>query len=188
MLIAAIVVCEVAFWVFLVAGLIGRYLLHRPRLGLVLLAASPVADVILLGLTAFDLQRGAVATQVHAIAALYLGFAVAFGHRLVEAADRRFAHRFAGGPPPVRVPRTGPERVAYEWREFRRAVLAWAVSCAVLGALILLIGDLQRAQALLAYLGVVSVVLIIWLVTGPLPAVLPAARHNEIGHQREEET
>ena len=37
------------------------------------------------------------------------------------------------------------------WGEFRRAVLARVVSCAVLCALILLIGDLQRALATLPF-------------------------------------
>jgi len=144
-----------------------------------LLMASPATDLTLLGLTAIDLQRGALATQAHAIAAVYLGFAVGFGHRVVQAFDRRFAHRFAAGPSPVKVPGTGPERVAHEWTEFRSAVVAWAVSCAVLGALILLIDDLERAGALLGYLGIVTVVLAIWYLTGPVPAVFSAARQNQ---------
>ncbi len=41
--------------------------------------------------------------------------------------------------------------------------MAWAISCAVLGALILLIGDLERAGALLGCLGIVTVVLAIWV-------------------------
>lgn len=64
--------------------------------------ASPDTDLMLLGLTAIDVQRGALATQVHAIAAVYLGFAAGFGHRVVQATDRHFTHRFAAGPAPVK--------------------------------------------------------------------------------------
>ena len=43
----------------------------------------------------------------HGLAAAYLGFSVAFGHSMVRWADQRFAHRFAGGPPPWRPPKQG---------------------------------------------------------------------------------
>lgn len=49
---------------------------------------------------------------------------MAFGHRMVRWVDQRFAHRLAGGPPPLKPPKGGPERVRHEWREFGRAVLA----------------------------------------------------------------
>ncbi|MDQ3506055.1 MAG: hypothetical protein M3446_10210, partial [Actinomycetota bacterium] len=87
--------------------------------------ASTDTDLMLLGLTAIDVQRGALATQVHAIAAVYLGFAVGFGHRVLQATDRRFTHRFAAGPAPVKALERA-RRVSYEWSEFRRAAVAWA--------------------------------------------------------------
>lgn len=179
MLIGAIVVCEVAFWVLLVGGLFARYLLRRPRLGLALVLASPAVDLGLLALTAVDLHRGAVATQVHALAAVYLGFSVAFGPNIVEWADRRFAYHFSGGPPPVKQARRGPARVAHEWREFRKAALAWVVSGALLAVLAVLTGDVQRATALLGYIAVMSLVLIIWFFTGPVPATAQARRRAE---------
>ncbi|RQX50832.1 hypothetical protein DLJ57_10885, partial [Micromonospora chalcea] len=95
MLVAVIVGCEVAFWVVLLAGLIARYPLRRPRLGAALLIAVPVVDLVLLAATMIDLRRGATATFAHGLAAAYLGFSVAFGHRMVRWADERFAHRFA---------------------------------------------------------------------------------------------
>lgn len=175
-LVSAILICEVAFWGFLVAGLIARYPLRRPRLGLALLLGSPAADLALLALTAVDLHRGAVATQVHALATLYLGFTVAFGRSIGDRADRGFAHRFAGDPPPAKPPRAGPLRVDHEWRQFRRAVLAWIISRALLVLLAVLIGDVQRAGVLLGYVAIVSVVLVIWFLTGPVPAIVSARR------------
>ncbi len=41
MIYTGILICEVGFWVFVGAGLLARYLLGRPRLGVLLLLGSP---------------------------------------------------------------------------------------------------------------------------------------------------
>lgn len=110
MILAVIAACEIGFWVVLLAGLATRYLLRRRRLGGVLLAAVPLVDLVLLGATVLDLRDGATAGFAHGLAAAYLGFSVVFGPSMVRVADERFAHRFAGGPPPGRPPRTGRRR------------------------------------------------------------------------------
>ena len=51
MILTAIVVCEVAFWLAVLGGLTMRYVLRRPRAGAILLVAAPVIDVALLALT-----------------------------------------------------------------------------------------------------------------------------------------
>ncbi|WP_416446041.1 hypothetical protein AB3K78_02960 [Leucobacter sp. HNU] len=106
MIYAIIIGCEIAFWVLIAAGLAARYLLRRPRLGIVLLALTPVVDLILLGAAAFDLRGGGRADFAHSLAAIYLGFSIAYGHRMIKWADVRFAHRFAGG----RLPRSSAAR------------------------------------------------------------------------------
>ena len=63
--------------------------------------------------TAIDLRGGADATGAHSLAALYLGFSIGYGHRMITWADTRFAHRFAGGPAPVR--RFLPELIDLAW-------------------------------------------------------------------------
>ncbi len=178
-IVSAIVAAEVAFWVFLAGGLAARYLLRRPRLGLALLLGSPAADLALLLLSATDLHRGALPTQAHALAAAYLGFSVAFGHSVVRWADRWFDHRFAGGPALTKPRRTRGERAAHEGREFRKAALAWAVSVALLLGMTVLVGDVGQAQPLLAFAGTLTLVLVIWFVTGPLPAGIAARSGRE---------
>ena len=163
MLIAVIVACEIGFWLVLAAGLASRYLLRRERLSTVLLAAVPLVDLILLTATVLDLRGGATADFAHGLAAAYLGFSVAFGPSLVRWADVRFAHRFAGGPPPPpKPPKHGPERRAHEWREFRKAALAWAIACGLLGIAILAVGDAERTEALAHWIVRLTVVLAIW--------------------------
>jgi hypothetical protein len=46
-LLAVIAGCEIGFWVLLAAGMVTRYLLRRPKVGLVLLAGVPLVGVLL---------------------------------------------------------------------------------------------------------------------------------------------
>ncbi|MFG2040317.1 hypothetical protein [Dactylosporangium sp. NPDC048998] len=163
-----IVGCEIAFWVLLAAGLLARYPLRRPRAGAVLLAATPVVDLVLLVVAGADLGNGGAAGRAHALAAVYLGFSVAFGPSLVRWADVRFAHRFAGGPPPRVVPKRGPERVRYEWREWGKAALAAAIAVALLQGGRLWIDDPRRTDALQGMTGLVGLVVGVWLVGWPV--------------------
>jgi hypothetical protein len=148
MLIVLIIAAEIGFWLILLAGLLTRYGLGRPRLGMALLAATPVVDLVLLAATIIDLRSGGEAATPHALAAVYIGVSVAWGHRMMRWADARFAYRFAGGPPPERPPRTGRLHAARERREWLRHVLAWATGSALLGLGVLLVGDLDRTEAL----------------------------------------
>lgn len=148
MLLVLIVIAEVAFWLMLLAGLVTRYGLGRPRLGLALLVATPFVDLVLLAVTTIDLRRGGEAALPHALAAVYIGVSVAWGHRIIAWADARFAHRYAGAPPPPSPPRTGRPHAARERLEWLRHLLAWATGTGLLGLGVLLVGDLDRTQAL----------------------------------------
>ncbi|MET8311512.1 hypothetical protein [Micromonospora sp. NPDC005173] len=168
MLVAVIIGCEIGFWVVLAAGLVARYPLRRPRLGAALLVCVPLVDLALLAATVIDLRRGATAGFSHGLAAAYLGFSVAFGHSMVRWADQRFAHRFAGGPPPVRPPRHGWARTRYEWREWAKALLGWVIACGLLGAAILWVNDAERTRELVGWIQRLTVAIVIWLVAFPV--------------------
>jgi hypothetical protein len=168
-LVAAIVVCEVGFWVVLAAGLLARYVLHRPRLGAVLLICVPLVDLALLAFTAVDLRQGAEPSVAHGLAAVYLGFSVVFGHRMVRWADVRAAHRWAGGPPPAPLSAHGtPARVRFAWQDWGRAVLAAALAVVLLGAAIALVGDPARTGELWAWVERLGWLVAVWLLAGPL--------------------
>lgn len=163
-----IVLCEVGLWVLLGLGLVARYLLRLRTASTLLLAAIPLLDVVLVVAVTLDLLRGAEPRSVHGLAGVYLGFSVAFGPSIVRWADVRFAHRFAGGPPPVK-PRKGTrERQAHLWREWNRVVVAAAITSAVLGALIVFVASPEQSGVLAWWIGRVWVVVGIWLVAGPL--------------------
>ena len=160
-LVLLIVACEVAFWVLLAAGLLARYLLRRPRLGALLLVLVPVVDLVLLVAATLDLQRGGEATVAHALAAVYLGVSVGFGHAMVRWADVRVAHWLGAGPPPPRPPRTGPAHARRERRQWLRHALAWAVGTALMLLAWLVVGDPDRTEQLLQTAALWTLVLVI---------------------------
>jgi hypothetical protein len=176
MILAAIVACEIGFWVVLAAGLATRYLLRWRRTGAVLLAGVPVVDLALLAFTVVDLRRGAAPSAAHGLAAVYLGVSVVFGHSMVRWADERVAHRWAGGPPPAPKPPGGTwARARREWREFGRGCLAVGLSAVLLLAAIALVGGRGDTTALEGWFGRLGVALVVWLVAWPLVETIRAA-------------
>jgi hypothetical protein len=140
-MIYAIVACEVGFWVVLLAGLALRYLWGRRRAGAVVLACVPVVDLALLVGAVLHLRSGAAVGAADGLAAVYLGVSAGFGKPMLAWADARFAHRFAGGPPPVKPPKGGPAHARHERRMWYRHVLAFAVGAGLLLAGAAWVGD-----------------------------------------------
>ena len=73
----------------------------------------PLVDVVVLVATSLDLREGAGAGVLDALAAVDIGFSLAFGHQMISRLDVRAAHRWAGGPAALRVPRSGRPAVRY---------------------------------------------------------------------------
>ncbi|GGX82229.1 hypothetical protein [Streptomyces hiroshimensis] len=141
MIVTLIVVCEVGFWVLLAGGLSLRYLAKMPRAGIAVLLLEPVLELVLLIATAVDLRNGAQADWKHGLAAVYIGYSVGLGHSTIKWVDARFAHRFAGGPPPVKPPKYGAARTAHEWKTAARWILSCAVALGLLQAAVWYVGD-----------------------------------------------
>ncbi|MEJ8652844.1 hypothetical protein WKI65_33475 [Streptomyces sp. MS1.AVA.3] len=140
MIVALIIACEVGFWVLLVAGLALRYLARMPRTGAAVLLMEPLLELILLIVTAIDLKNGAAADWKHGLAAVYIGFTVAYGHYTIKWVDGHFSHRFAGGPPPVKVG-YGLARAKHEGKLWLRTVLMAVVASGLLQVAIWYVGD-----------------------------------------------
>ncbi|MDQ0940683.1 hypothetical protein [Streptomyces sp. V1I1] len=140
MIVTLIVICEVGFWVLLVAGLALRYLAKMPRLGAAVLLCEPLLEVVLLAVTAIDLKNGAEPDWKHGLAAVYIGFTVALGHHTIKWVDAKFAHRFAGGPPPVKRPKYGAARTIHEWKTTIRWITAAVIAMGLLQAAIWYVG------------------------------------------------
>ncbi|WP_294751617.1 hypothetical protein [uncultured Exiguobacterium sp.] len=166
----AIVCCEILFWVFIVAGLIVRYGFRREKLGFRLMAMSPVIDIVLLLLTVFDLSRGSTATLAHGLAAIYIGVSLAFGKQMIAWADERY-RRF------ILREQVSRERISKARKErngFYRHVLAFLIGGALLGAMILWLGDAEQTESLLRTLQLWGLVLVIDGVISMSYTVFPA--------------
>nr|WP_156644767.1 hypothetical protein [Lentibacillus sp. JNUCC-1] len=153
-----IVISEVGFWVLILAGLLTRYIFKLNRLGLFLLALTPVIDAILLIATSVDLYRGATATQVHGVAAIYIGVSVAFGKSMFAWADERFQYYvMKQGPKPVK--RYGMDYAKHYFKSWGQHVLAYLIGAGILFGLIYLINDPSRTEVLSGFLKIWTLVL-----------------------------
>ncbi|MFG2169894.1 hypothetical protein ACGFMO_00700 [Streptomyces niveus] len=141
MIVTLIIICEVGFWVLLGIGLALRYFAKMPRASVAVLLCEPLLEILLLVVTAIDLKNGAEPDWKHGLAAVYIGFSVALGPELIKWADGRFAHRFAGGPPPVRPPKYGKARMVHEWKTAARWIVASAIAMGLLQAAIWYVGS-----------------------------------------------
>jgi hypothetical protein len=143
-MIVMIIACEIGFWVVLAAGLAARYVFRARRLSTFLLVCVPLVDVVLLAVTAVDLRRGGAATASHGLAAIYIGVSVAFGHQMIDWADRHAARWFATGPAGDdrrrKVRLTGRAHAAHERRQWLRHLLAYVIGVLTLGLLTLVAG------------------------------------------------
>ncbi|MFF7412370.1 hypothetical protein [Streptomyces lydicus] len=184
MVVTLIIACEVGFWVLLAAGLALRYLARMRRTGAAVLLMEPVLELVLLIVTAIDLKNGASADWKHGLAALYIGYTVAYGHYTIKWVDGHFSHRFAGGPPPPKPPRYGMARAKHEGMLWLRTVLWVAISAALLQIAIWYVGEdgdtasLRSWQAtslrILIIHGVIAVSYLIWQKKDPDRGRAPA--------------
>lgn len=186
MIVGVIVVCEIGFWLLVVLGLAARYILRRPRAGAALLLLTPVDDVVLLLAVAIDLSAGGTATFAHALAAIYLGFSLVYGHRMIRWADMRFAHRYAGGPAPEKLHGLAYTRAC--WLDVLRTTAAVAIAAAVLWLLTVLAADPTATSALTgtsAVLGAILAIELLWAVSYTVwPKGAPREREPRARGQR----
>jgi cytochrome bd-type quinol oxidase subunit 2 len=147
-MVGLVAAAEIGFWVVLAAGLAVRYPLRMPRLSAGVLLCVPLIDVLLLTATVLDLRDGAEASGAHGLAALYLGFTVAYGHYTIRWLDGHAAHRLGGAPRPAEPPRHGMARARHEWRLWGMTLIAVLIGLAVLQGMIWWIDDPDRTQAL----------------------------------------
>jgi hypothetical protein len=158
-ILAVIVACEIGFWAAIIGGLAARYLLAARTLGAALLVCAPLIDVVLLVAVAAHLSTGATTSWHHGLAALYIGFSVAYGHRMIAWADTRFAHRFAGGPVPVKP--AGRHHTRQCWADVLRTLAAALIATGIIAAITWWVGDPARTAALSGWHGTLGIIVAI---------------------------
>lgn len=144
-----IIFAEIAFWVFIIIGLITRYVFKKEKLSIWLLAATPLIDVFLLIFTFFDLKNGEEANVVHALAAIYIGVSIAFGKQMIKWADIKFQYYFLKiDNKPAKL--YGVERGKKELQGFFRHFIAYIIGATIIGGMNYLLGDSTDTKALMA--------------------------------------
>jgi hypothetical protein len=171
-LLFTILVCEIAFWLFLLLGLTCRYVFKLNKLSTILLYSIPLIDLILLAATVLDLRAGSIATVAHGLAAAYLGFTVAFGRVTIDWADGVFSRRFAGGQEAAKPPTHGLELLLYELKWFGRCVLAASITILLSYLAIVLVNDSSRTEAFELWMQIPLITVSLWFVFGPLWSVV----------------
>lgn len=156
MILGIIIACEVGFWAAILSGLTARYILGARRLGTALLLCAPLIDVVLLVAVTVHLSSGAAASWHHGLAALYIGFSITYGHRMIAWADTRFARRFAGGPAPWKL--TGARYTQRCWGDFLRTLGAAVIAGGILTAITWWIDDPARTEALTRWNGILGII------------------------------
>lgn len=159
MLVGLIIACEILFWVLVFSGLACRYLWKQTKLSNLLLLLTPLVDLVLLAATIVSLRGGAEAALAHALAAVYIGVSIGYGHRMISTADTWFSFRFAGGPKPRK--KFGKEHARHERSGWLFHALSWAIGCALLYGMVLIVGDASQTEALVQTIRIWSIILVI---------------------------
>jgi hypothetical protein len=188
-ILAVIIACEIGFWIVVLGGLAARYLMGSRRVGTALLVCAPLIDVVLLGAVTAHLATGATASWHHGLAALYIGFSVTYGHRMIAWADTRFAHRFADASLPVKP--TGSQYTKQCWADVIRTMAAAIITAGIIAAITWWVGNSARTEALTGWYGVLGMIVaieFIWAASysiWPRKSVESLARGNSSGESAE---
>ncbi|MFB9974102.1 hypothetical protein FPQ10_09025 [Allobacillus sp. SKP2-8] len=155
-----IVACEVGFWIFIIAGLVMRYIFNQKRIGILLLAMTPVVDLILILVTGIDMYRGGEPTTADAIAPIYIAVSIIYGKSIIQWADERFAYYVKReGPKPPR--RVGIEYAKHSMKGSLQHILAYMIGGAILLFMIYYIGndtDTTVLESTLKFWGIIVIV------------------------------
>ncbi|WP_408638346.1 hypothetical protein [Paenibacillus glufosinatiresistens] len=147
-IVGSMIVCEAAFWVFIILGLLLRYVLGKKGLGMALLSLTPVLDLYLLVVAGVDLYNGATATLAHALAAVYIGVSIAFGRSMIRWADERFRYYvLKQGEKPVK--RYGMDYAIQDMKGVLRHAAAFVIGAGLLVFTDWAVGEASRTELLI---------------------------------------
>lgn len=166
----AIIIGEVAFWIFLLLGLLLRYKWGSQKLSILLLASTPIIDVFLLVFTYLDLSNGTKPHFFHGLSAAYIGFSIMYGHRTIRWADKWAAYKWSSGIRPVKKKLSGQENIRYQWKEFFRFTTCMAMVSALIAIAILIVPFGESFWFIYWIVNNIGLV-ILWLFFGPIRSI-----------------
>ena len=124
-MILAIILAEIAFWLCLFGGMALRYVFRLPKTGYALLVATIPINLLLLIYTFWSIADMRWANFFHGLGAFYAVFAIAFGKDLIQAMDHKWR---------------GTSDVSGKGFDLTRCVIACVITIVILAAMITLTG------------------------------------------------
>lgn len=155
-----LITAEILFWVFIILGLISRYVMRREKLGLFFFVLTPVIDLTLVIIMSLDLLNGAAATMPHGIAAVYIGVSIAFGKQMIRWADERFKY-FVLKTDERPVKTTGIKHAKKYLISWIRHVFAYTLGTGLLWIIIGIVGYADNVAALVHVIKLWTLILMI---------------------------
>ncbi|MEB7757195.1 hypothetical protein FEZ53_09365 [Staphylococcus xylosus] len=155
-----LITAEILFWVFIILGLISRYLMRREKLGLFFFMLTPVIDLTLIITMSLDLLNGAVATMAHGIAAVYIGVSIAFGKQMIRWADERFKYYVLKTDERL-IKNTGIKHAKKYLISWIRHVFAYIIGTGLLWIIIRIVGYSSNVTALVDVIKLWTLILMI---------------------------
>ncbi|MCA1032446.1 hypothetical protein LCL95_15530 [Bacillus timonensis] len=153
-----IILAEVCFWVFIVLGLVARYVFKKENLSIWLFASTPIIDLLLLVFTVLDLKNGEVATFIHGLAAVYIGVSIAFGKQMIKWADINFQYYFLKEDNrPAKL--FGIERGKKEIKGFLKHLFAFIIGATILAGMNYFLRDYTNTVTLMTTLRIWLIIL-----------------------------
>lgn len=158
-----IVFCEISFWIVIILGLIIRYILRLKKLGFLILALTPVIDLLLLIVTTIDLLNGAKAELPHAIAAVYISISLVFGKSMIKWFDDKFRYYIMRqGNKPNKL--TGYDYSIYYAKTWLKHLLSYIIGMSLLFLIKILVNNNDKTEALNGVIHGWSIIIIIDLI------------------------
>lgn len=97
LMLIATVAAEILFWACLMLGVVFRYIVKAPGIGLAFFIATPIIDIALLIFSFFTMHSDGEAGFMHGFAAFYIAFSLFFGGNIIRAVDRKLSGRSKTG-------------------------------------------------------------------------------------------
>lgn len=163
----AIIIGEIAFWVFLLAGLLLRYKWGVKNVSLIFLALTPIIDVFILVFTFIDLYNGTKPHFFHGMSAAYIGFSLIYGPGTIRRVDKWAAYKWSNGTRPVKTILKGNAEIKYQWKQFYRFVICMAIVSGLISLAFLIVPFKETFWFIYWLINNIGLVFI-WLLVGPI--------------------
>ncbi|MGK0575632.1 hypothetical protein ROU88_03160 [Macrococcus capreoli] len=157
-----IIAAEILFWVFILSGLVCRYIFQKKLLGNILLSSTIAVDLFLLIATSIHLALGGKAEFAHGLAAVYIAISIMFGKQLVQWADGKFKALVLNEDPPIKY--YGLDHAKQYAISFVKNIIAFCIAYGLITLMTLFTDNASSKDTLLSIINVWQVVLFIDLI------------------------